>query len=202
MAQKLPQNHGNRSAPVGHGNRGTMLCYLLALLARLERTAGPPTAALPQISQMEPIKTPFPRAQRRSLGPSSPAQCCSAATQRRRRAQQQQHPTHHSGKDQNRFPLWESSSARDPALGRRAPPRGFAPLYFAFKPPGSELPAFLKGRAPKSRGSGNLFRRCYPKFRSQPPTQEPEPQGGLTPAFLALSLWVFRSIYYNPQISY
>ena len=42
-------------------------------------------------------------------------------------------------------------------------------------------------RAPKSRGSGNLFRRCYPKFRSQPPTQEPEPQGGLTPDFLALS---------------
>src|ERR1700738_897287 len=99
MAPKLPQNHGNRSAPVGRANQGTMLRYLLALLARLERTAGParPTAPLPQISQMEPIKTPFPRAKRRSLGPSSPAQR-SATTQRGRRAQQQQ-PAHHSGKD-------------------------------------------------------------------------------------------------------
>src|ERR1700692_3108057 len=49
----------------------------------------------------------FPRAKRRSLGPSSPAQR-SATTQRGRRAQQQQ-PAHHSGKDQSRFPLWGSS---------------------------------------------------------------------------------------------
>ena len=53
------------------------------------------------------LKPPFSRPQRRSLGPSSPAQR-SAATQRGRRAQQQK-PTHHSGKDQSRFPLWESS---------------------------------------------------------------------------------------------
>src|ERR1700692_3108060 len=61
MAPKLPQNHGNRSAPVGRANQGTMLRYLLALLARLERTAGPagPTAALPQIFPMEPITAPF-----------------------------------------------------------------------------------------------------------------------------------------------
>jgi hypothetical protein len=70
--EKLPHNRGKRSASVGRVNRGTMLRYLLALLACLEREAGPArsTAALPQIS---PIKTPFPRAQRRSLGPSSPA---------------------------------------------------------------------------------------------------------------------------------
>ena len=82
--------------------------HLLALLARLERAPGPagPTAALPQISPMEPIKTPFPRAQRRSLEPGSPAQR-SAATQRGRRAQQ--HRAHHSGKDQSRFPLRGSS---------------------------------------------------------------------------------------------
>src|SRR6202011_2494444 len=47
-----------------------------------------------------PITAPFPRAQRGSLGPSSPAQR-SAATQRGRRAQQQQQRTHHSGKDQS-----------------------------------------------------------------------------------------------------
>jgi hypothetical protein len=52
-------------------------------------------------------------------------------------------------------------------------------------------------RAPKSRGSGNLFRRCYPKFRSQPPTQEPEPQGGLTPDFLALSVYCDPSREFN-----
>ena len=108
MAPGLPQNHGNRSASVGRANPGTLLRYLLALLARLERTAGParPTAALPQIAQMEPIKTPIPGTQRRSLGPSSPAQR-SAATQPGRRVRQ--HPAHHSGKDQNRFPLWGSS---------------------------------------------------------------------------------------------
>src|SRR5271166_3070965 len=50
MAQKLPQNLWNRSASVGRGNPGTMLRASLALLARLERAAGPagPTAALPQ----------------------------------------------------------------------------------------------------------------------------------------------------------
>ena len=73
-----------------------MLRYLLAFLALLERAAGParPTAALPQISPMEPIKTPFPRTQRRSLGPSSPAQR-SAAAQHGRRAQQ--HRAHQEG---------------------------------------------------------------------------------------------------------
>ena len=62
MARKLPQNRGPRSAAVGHGNRGTMLRYLLALLACLERAAGPagPTAALPQISPMEPTRLLFP----------------------------------------------------------------------------------------------------------------------------------------------
>src|SRR6266481_4934510 len=107
MASKLPQNHGNRSASVGRPNPGTMLRYLLAFLARLERTAGPagPTAALPQISQMESIKPPFSGAQRHSLGPGSPAQR-SAATQRGRRVQQQQQQARHSGNDQSRFPLW------------------------------------------------------------------------------------------------
>jgi hypothetical protein len=47
-------------------------------------------------------KPGIPRTQRRSLGPSSPAQR-SAATQRGRRVQQ--HRAHHSGKDQSRFPL-------------------------------------------------------------------------------------------------
>ena len=42
MAGKLPQNRGPRSASVGHVYRGTMLRYLLALLACLERAAGPP----------------------------------------------------------------------------------------------------------------------------------------------------------------
>ena len=100
-------------------------CFAISLRfwhARLERTAGParPTAALPQIAQMEPIKTPIPRTQRRSLGPSSLAQR-SAATQRGGRARQ--HPAHHSGKDQNRFPLSGSSQWRD-RLHARAP-RGF-----------------------------------------------------------------------------
>ena len=80
-----------------------------------------PTAALPQIAPMEPIKTPFPRAQRRSLESGSPAQR-SAATQLGRRAQQ--HRAHHSGKDQSRFPLEGSSlSERDPALAQTL--RGF-----------------------------------------------------------------------------
>jgi hypothetical protein len=108
MAGKLPQNRGPRSASVGRGNRGTMLRSFLALLACLERAPGPagPTAALPKISPLEPIKAPFPRAQRRSLEPGSPAQR-SAATQRGRRAQQ--HWAHHSGEDQSRFPLEGSS---------------------------------------------------------------------------------------------
>jgi hypothetical protein len=76
--RKWPENclkiTENESASVGRVNRETMLRYLLAFLALLERAAGPPrpTAALPQISPMEPVKTPFPRAQRCSLGPSSP----------------------------------------------------------------------------------------------------------------------------------
>jgi hypothetical protein len=117
MARKLPQNRGPRSASMGRGNRGTMLRSFLALLACLERAAGPagPTAALPQISPMEPIKTPFPRTQRRPLESGSPAQR-SAATRLRRLPQQ--HRAHHSGKDQSRFPRWGSSlSERDPALG-------------------------------------------------------------------------------------
>ena len=70
MARKLPQNRGPRNASVGRGNRGTMLRCFLAFLARLERAAGQAgsTAALPQISRVEQIKTPFPRTQRRSLG--------------------------------------------------------------------------------------------------------------------------------------
>ena len=108
MAPKLPPNHGNRCASVGRANPGTMFRYLLAFLARLAGAVGPPgpTAALPQIAQMEPIKTPFSRAKRRPLGPGSPAQR-SAATRRGSRAQRH-HPAHHSGKDQSRFPLWGS----------------------------------------------------------------------------------------------
>ncbi len=49
----------------------------------------------------------FPGPNGAPLGRDRPAQR-SAATQRGRRAQQQK-PTHHSGKDQSRFPLWESS---------------------------------------------------------------------------------------------
>jgi hypothetical protein len=74
--RKLPQNRWPRSASMGHGNRGTMLRYLLALLACLERAPGQAgaAAALPQIAPMEPIRTPFPRAQRRPLESGSPAQ--------------------------------------------------------------------------------------------------------------------------------
>ena len=87
MASEPPKGRGPRSASVGHGNRGTMLRYLPALLACLERAAGParPTAALPQISSMEPITTPFSRPRRRSLEPGRPAQR-SAATQLGRRS--------------------------------------------------------------------------------------------------------------------
>jgi hypothetical protein len=127
MASEPPKGRGPRSASVGHGNRGTMLRYLPALLACLERAAGParPTAALPQISPMEPITAPFPRTQRRSLGPSSPAQR-SATTQRGRRVQQ--HRVHHSGKDQSRIPRRGSSSVKDPALAQT--PRGFRAARF------------------------------------------------------------------------
>jgi hypothetical protein len=85
-----------------------MLRCFLALLACLERAPGPtgPTAALPQIFPMEPIKAPFPRAQRRPLESGSSAQR-SAATRLRRLPQQ--HRAHHSGKDQSRFPLEGSS---------------------------------------------------------------------------------------------
>ena len=115
MARKLPQNRWPRSAAVGYGDRGTMFRSSLALLACLERAPGPagPTAALPKISPLEPIKAPFPRAQRRSLEPGSPAQR-SAAPQFDRRAQQ--FPVHYSGKDQS-FPLEGSSlSEWGPAL--------------------------------------------------------------------------------------
>jgi hypothetical protein len=100
-------------------------CFAVSLRfwhAWRERLARPrPTASLPQISSMEPIKTPFPRAQRRSLEPSSPAQR-SAATQLGRRAQQ--HRAHHSGKDQSRFPL-EGSSLSEGDLALAQTPRGF-----------------------------------------------------------------------------
>src|SRR5277367_6293605 len=98
-----------------------MLRRLLALLARLERTARPagPTAALPQISRVVPITTPFPRTRRRSLEPSSPAQR-PAATQLGQKAQQ--HRAHYSGENQGRFPQGGYSlSAGDPALAQ--PPR-------------------------------------------------------------------------------
>ena len=79
-----------------------------------------PTAALPKISPLEPIRAPFPRAQRRPLEPGSPAQR-SAATQLGRRAQQ--YPAHHSGEDQSRFPLEGSSLSEGyPALAQT--PRG------------------------------------------------------------------------------
>jgi hypothetical protein len=116
MARKLPQNRGARSASVGHSNRGTMLRYLLALLACLERAPGQagPAPALPQISPMGPVRTYFPRTQRRPLEPSSPAQRFAAI---RLRHTPQQHRAHHSGEDQSRFPLEGSSlSERDPAL--------------------------------------------------------------------------------------
>ena len=63
MACNLPHNHGSRSDSVGGANPGTLLRSCLALLACLEGAAGPPrpTAALPQISRVEPITTPFPR---------------------------------------------------------------------------------------------------------------------------------------------
>ena len=103
MACQLPQSQGKPSASLGRAHPGTGSRSCLALLARLAGATRParPTAALPQISPMEPIKTPFPRTERRFLGPSSPAQR-SAATQRGSRAQQ--HRAHHSGKDQTRFP--------------------------------------------------------------------------------------------------
>jgi hypothetical protein len=83
MARKLPQNQGPGSDSLGRENRGTLLRSCFKALARLERAAVParPTAALPQIAKLEPVKAPFPRAQRRSLGPSSLAQR-SAAVER------------------------------------------------------------------------------------------------------------------------
>jgi hypothetical protein len=61
--ERLPNSHGKRSASVGCGDPGTLLRSCLALLARLEGAAGPagPTAALPQISRVEPITAAFPR---------------------------------------------------------------------------------------------------------------------------------------------
>jgi hypothetical protein len=109
-------------------NRGTMLRYLLALLAYLERAPGQagPAAALPKISPLEPITTPFPRAQRCSLEPGSPAQRF-AATQLDRRAQQ--YPAHHSGEDQSRFSLEGSSlNEGDPVLAQT--PRAFRAALF------------------------------------------------------------------------
>ena len=127
MARKLPQNRWPRSASVGHGNRGNMFRYLLALLACLERAPGQAgaAAALPQIAPMEPVRTPFPRAQRRPLEPGSPAQRFAAT---RLRQTPQQHRAHHSGKDQSRFPLREfslsergsGSSANSPSVSRRS----------------------------------------------------------------------------------
>jgi len=83
MARKLPQNQGPGSDSLGRENRGTLLRSCFKALARLERAAVParPTAALPQIAKLEPVKAPFPRAQRRSLGSSSLAQR-SAAVER------------------------------------------------------------------------------------------------------------------------
>jgi hypothetical protein len=160
MAPKLPQNHGKRSAFVGRFNRGTLLRYLLAFLACLERAAGPagPTAALPQISPMEPITTPFPRAQRRSLGPSSPAQR-SAATQYGRRVQW--HRAHHPAKDQSRFPRWGSSSARDPALAQT--PRGFRVALFRVSVAGKRASMFSQSKDPVSL-SPHFFLGAEPRF--------------------------------------
>jgi hypothetical protein len=158
MARKLPQNRGPRSAAVGYGDRGTLLRCLLALLACLERAPGPagPTATLPKISPLEPIKAPFPRAQRRSLEPGSPAQRF-AATQRGRRAQQ--HWVHHSGEDQSRFPLEGSSEWRDPPLAQLS--QRSAPLDFAFESPGSELAGSLEERI-QFGDSPNFFLRVEP----------------------------------------
>jgi hypothetical protein len=100
-----------------------MLRYFLALLACLERAPGQAGAAtaLPQIAPMEPVRTPFPRTQRRPLEPGSPAQRFAAT---RLRKAPQQHRAHHSGKDQSRFPLKASSlSEGDPALAQT--PRAF-----------------------------------------------------------------------------
>ena len=47
-------------------------------------------------------------------------------------------------------------------------------------------------RERKKVGGRATYSACSPKFRSQPPTQEPEPQGGLTPDFLALSKFGIR----------
>ena len=103
-----------------------MLRCLPALLACLERAPGPTgsTAALPQISPMGPVSTPFPRTKRRPLEPGSPAQRF-AATRLRRTSQH--HRAHHSGKDQSRFPLEGSSlekrsgsSANSPRVSRRS----------------------------------------------------------------------------------
>jgi hypothetical protein len=103
-----------------------MLRSSLALLACLERAPGPAgaAAALPKIFPLEPIKAPFPRAQRRSFEPGSPAQRA-AATQRGRRAQQ--YPAHHSGEDQSRFPL-ERCSLSEGGSGSSANPPSVARL--------------------------------------------------------------------------
>lgn len=60
---------------VGENHCQSHLMWQLTLLAGLERATGQagPAAALPQISPMEPITTPFSRAQRRPHEPGSPA---------------------------------------------------------------------------------------------------------------------------------
>ena len=105
-------------------------CFAVSLRfwhAWRERLARPDQRRLYRKSlHMEPIRTPFPRAQRRPLEPGSPAQRF-AATRLRRTPQQ--HRAHHSGKDQSRFPLEGSSlSERDPALAQT--PRAFRAALF------------------------------------------------------------------------
>ena len=105
-------------------------CFALPLRfwhAWRERLARPDQRRLYRKSlHMEPITTPFPRAQRRSLEPGSPAQR-SAATQLGGTVQQ--HRADHSGKDQSRFPLEGSSlSVGDPALAQT--PRAFRAARF------------------------------------------------------------------------
>ena len=77
------------------------------------------TAALPQISPVGPVKTPFPRTQRRPLESCSPAQRFATT---RLGWPLQQLRAHHSGKNQSRFSLWGSPlSEANPAQCANSP---------------------------------------------------------------------------------
>ena len=123
MARKLSQIGGREMILWKAAIEERLLRCLLALLACLERgKPARPTAALPQISRMEPIKTPFPCPAALPWA-DCPAQRTASISQLARRTQE--HRADHSGKDQSCVPRWARS-------GFGAHFRASAPLRFAF----------------------------------------------------------------------